>query len=71
MKKTIEYNKASMQWLVKIGRLTIFATDNYETAKQFLLQHQADEDIDRLVRQINIIKENSFYGLQRKAGDKQ
>ena len=49
MRKTIEYNKASMQWLVKIGRLTIFATDNYETAKQFLIQHQADEDSDRKV----------------------
>lgn len=47
MKKTIEYNKASMQWHVKAGRLTLFATDNYETAKQFLLQHQADADSDR------------------------
>lgn len=49
MRKTIEYNKTSMQWLVKIGRLTIFATDNYETAKQFLLQYQTDADSDRKV----------------------
>ena len=52
MRKTIEYNKPSMQWLVKLGRLTLFATDNYETAKQFLLQHQADADSDRKVDEL-------------------
>ena len=52
MKISLEYNKASMQWHVKAGRLTLFATDNYETAKQFLLQHQADADSDRKVDEI-------------------
>lgn len=54
MKITLEYNKASMQWHVKAGRLTLFATDNYETAKQFLLQYQADADSDRKVENNDI-----------------
>lgn len=41
---TIIYDKKEMQWLVKFGRLTIFVTDNYETAKEFALQYQADAD---------------------------
>ena len=41
---TINYDKKEMQWLVKFGRLTIFVTDNYETAKEFALQYQADAD---------------------------
>ena len=41
---TITYNPKEMQWLVKFGRLTIFVTDNYETAKEFALQYQADAD---------------------------
>ena len=46
-KLTLKYDKYSMQWLVKIGRLTIFATDNYATAIEFIKQHQADADADR------------------------
>ena len=46
-KLTLKYDKYSMQWLVKIGRLTIFATDNYATATEFIKQHQADADADR------------------------
>ena len=46
-KLSLKYDKYSMQWLVKIGRLTIFATDNYATATEFIKQHQADADADR------------------------
>lgn len=46
-KLSLKYDKYSMQWLVKIGRLTIFATDNYVTAIEFIKQHQADADADR------------------------
>lgn len=46
-KLTLKYDKYSMQWLIKIGRLTIFATDNYATATEFIKQHQADADADR------------------------
>lgn len=41
---TITYDQKEMQWLVKFGRLTIFVTDNYETAKEFALQYQADQE---------------------------
>lgn len=65
----IIYNKYTMQWCVKLGRITVFASDNYEIASDYMIQYQADDDSDRMLRQIKIIKENSFYGLTRKAGD--
>ena len=46
-KVSLHYDKHSMQWLVKYGRMTIFATDNYATATEFIKQHQADADADR------------------------
>ena len=42
------YNKRTMQWVVKLGRLTVFASDNYDTAEDYILQYQADADADRL-----------------------
>ena len=53
-KLTLKYDKYSMQWLVKIGRLTIFATDNYATATEFIKQHQADVDADRKIGEMNV-----------------
>ena len=52
-KLSLKYDKHSMQWLVKYGRMTIFATDNYATATEFIKQHQADADADRKAGQIN------------------
>lgn len=49
----IIYNKKLMQWCVKFGRLTIFASDSYEIAHDFLLQHKADADSDRKAGDIN------------------
>ena len=42
------YNKRTMQWAVKLGRLTVFASDNYDIAEDYILQYQADADADRL-----------------------
>lgn len=42
------YNKHTMQWAVKLGRLTVFASDNYDIAEDYILQYQADADADRL-----------------------
>lgn len=33
-----------MQWCVKLGRITIFATDCYDIAEDFKLQYEADAD---------------------------
>lgn len=43
----IIYNKSTMQWCVKLGRITIFATDCYDIALDFKLQYEADNNSDR------------------------
>ena len=43
----IIWNKSTMQWLVKLGRLAVFATDNYDIAEDYLLQYEADHDAER------------------------
>lgn len=43
----IIYNRSTMQWCVKLGRITIFATDNYDIAEDFKLQYEADYDSER------------------------
>ena len=42
----IIYNKRTMQWCVKLGRITVFATDCYDIAEDFKLQYEADRDSD-------------------------
>lgn len=44
----IIYNRRTMQWCVKLGRITIFATDCYEIAEDFKLQYEADNDKERI-----------------------
>lgn len=41
------YNPRTMQWCVKLGRITIFATDCYDIAEDFKLQYEADNNSDR------------------------
>lgn len=43
----VHYNRSTMQWCVKLGRITIFATDCYEIAEDFKLQYEADHDNER------------------------
>ena len=43
----IIYNRSTMQWCVKLGRITIFATDSYDIAEDFKLQYEADFDSER------------------------
>ena len=47
MNLKIVYNKKAMQWHVKFGRLTLFATDCYDIAEDFKLQYLEDHDADR------------------------
>lgn len=48
MKKLhIIWNKSTMQWQVKFGRLAVFVTDNYDIAKDYVLQYEADHDADK------------------------
>ena len=37
-----------MQWCVKLGRITIFATDCYDIAEDFKLQYEADCKSERM-----------------------
>lgn len=53
MNLILTYNKKQMQWCIKLGRLTIFASDSYEIAHDFLLQRTADADADRKAGDIN------------------
>lgn len=47
MKLNIVYNKKTMLWHVKFGRLTLFTTDCYDIAEDFKLQYLEDHDADR------------------------
>lgn len=44
----IIYNKHTMQWCVKLGRITIFATDCYDIAEDFKLQYEVDHNNERM-----------------------
>ena len=44
----IIYNKCTMQWCVKLGRITVFATDSYDIAEDFKLQYEADHNSERI-----------------------
>ena len=44
----IIYNKRTMQWCVKLGRITVFATDCYDIAEDFKLQYEADHNSERI-----------------------
>lgn len=44
----LTYSYNTMQWVVKLGRITVFASDNYEIASDYMMQYQADADADRL-----------------------
>ena len=46
-KLSLKYDRRSMQWHVKISCRTIFATDNFKTATEFMKQYRADADADR------------------------
>ena len=43
----IIYNKRTMQWCVKLGRITVFASDCYDIAEDFKLQYEEDKYADR------------------------
>ena len=43
----LTYSYNTMQWVVKLGRIAVFASDNYEIASDYIIQYQADADADR------------------------
>ena len=49
----LTYSYNTMQWVVKLGRIAVFASDNYEIASDYMLQYQADADADRKAGDIN------------------